>query len=177
MQVDPHSPERWSSYDPRRVSDAAVHLYDYWSSKRRGPDDLPSRDDIKPEEIKALLPYLWIMDFDRTTRTFRYRLIGTAVVEGVGEDFTGRTLNECHPEGGAFEAATRALLRLTDDGVPLWRTGAPMFHHHAEVSRLENLILALAADHRRPDRILGLTLYFDGDGRLYRPGVIRAIQR
>ena len=174
MQVGPRAPEGWSLYDPRQASDAAVHLYDYWASKRRGPDDLPSRDDIRPEEIKPLLPYLWIMDFDRPTRTFRYRLIGTAVVEGVGEDYTGRTLAECHPDEGAYDIATRALLQLADDAVPLWRVGTPMFHHHAEVLGLENLILALAADRRRTDRILGLTLFFDGEGRLYRPGVIRA---
>ncbi|MEQ9334568.1 PAS domain-containing protein [Thalassobaculum sp.] len=174
MQVDPHPPHSWSTYDPRRASDAAVHLYDYWMSKRRDQDDLPSRDDIRPEEIKPLLPYLWIMDFDRPTRTFRYRLIGTAVVEGVGEDYTGRTLAECQPDEGAYDTATRALLRLADDAVPLWRIGTPMFHHHAEVLRLENLILALAADRRRPDRILGLTLFYDSGGRLYRPGVIRA---
>lgn len=174
MQLDPQGMEIWSTYDPRRASEAAVHLHEYWASKRRTAVDLPSRDDIRPEEIKALLPYIWIMDFDRPARLFRYRLIGTAVVEGVGKDFTGHTLAECHPGSGAYETVTEALLRLTEDAVPRWRIGAPMFRHHNEVLMLENLILALAADRRTPDRILGLTLFYDGEGRLYRPGVIRA---
>jgi len=174
MHVDPHEQEEWSYYDPLRASDAAVHLYGYWASKLRASADVPSRDDVRPEEIKPLLPYLWMMDFDRPARSFRYRLIGTAVVDGVGKDYTGYTLADCHPDPGAYEFATRALLRTIDDAQPRWRHGAPMFHHETEARRLENLILPLAADRQTPDRILGLTLFFDGNNRLYRPSVIRA---
>lgn len=174
MTIDPHGPANWSAYSPRQASEAAIHLYDYWASKCCGPADLPSRGDILPEEIKRLLPFVWIMDFDRGTRTFRYRLIGTAVVEGVGKDYTGHTLEACHPNVGAYEAAIAALLQLMDDAQPRWRRGAPMFQHLTEAPRLENLILPLAADRRTPDRILGLTLFFDSDDRLYRPGIIRA---
>lgn len=174
MSVSPNGRENWAPYDPRLASDAAQHLYGYWSSKRQGPEDVPSRDDIRPQEIKPLLPYIWIMDYEPAGRSFRYRLIGTAVVEGVGKDYTGYTLAECHPSTGAYETATSALLSVIGDGVPLWRRGAPMFRHHAEVLRLENLVLPLAADRRNPDRLLGLTLFYDGDDRLYRPGVFRA---
>lgn len=174
MPIDPHRPENWSLFDPKRASEAARHLHDYWSSKRQGSDDLPSRADIRPEEIKPLLPYLMILEFEQPARTFRYRLIGTAVVDGVGKDYTGLTLTESHPNVGAFETVTRAMLDLMDDAAPRWRRGAPMFRHHAEVQRLENLILALATDRRTPDRILAMTLFFDGNGQLYRPGVIRA---
>jgi hypothetical protein len=174
MNLDPHGPENWSPYDPQQASDATRDLHAYWRSKRQDRTDVPSRDDIRPEEIKPLLPFVWIMDYEPRMRSFRYRLIGTAVVEGVGSDYTGRTLAECHPNVGGYEVARRALLSVIDDGVPLWRRGAPMFRHHAEALRLENLVLPLATDRRTPDRILGLTLFYDGDGRLYRPGVIRA---
>lgn len=174
MKIDPFRPDDWVPYSSERASEAAVRLHDYWASKRQAPDMVPSRGDIRPEEIKPLLPFLWIMDFERQTRTFRYRLIGTAVVEGVGRDYTGRTLDECHPNTGAYEFATRALMQILEDRQPLWRRGVPMFHHETEALRLENLALPLASDRRTADQVLGLTLFFDSEDRLYRPGVIRA---
>lgn len=174
MSTDPHEPQGWLPYSAERASDVAVQLYDYWVSKRSGGDGIPSRDDIRPEEIKLLLPHIWLLDFDRASRVFRYRLIGTAVVEGVGRDYTGHTLEECHPNVGAYETAAAALLRLMEDARPIWRRGEPMFHHHIEVLRLENLLLPLAQDRQAPDRILGMTLFFDSDDRFYWPGVVRA---
>ncbi len=167
-------PEDWQPYAPERASRAAVHLHDYWASKRSASGRLPTRQDIQPAEIKALLPFLWLMDYEPGQGAFRYRLIGTAVVEGVGRDYTGRTLEQCNPGSGACEFATRALSGMMQDRQPIWRRGAPMFHHETAVLRLENLALPLASDGDNPDQILGLTLFFDSDSRLYRPGVIRA---
>ncbi|EDP62970.1 hypothetical protein BAL199_18996 [alpha proteobacterium BAL199] len=174
MTADPYNPGDWLSYSASGASEPAARLYDYWASKKAGPDDLPSREDIRPEEIKALLPYIWLLDFDRPSRSFRYRLIGTAVVDGVGQDHTGHALADCYPTTGAVEYATRALLELMKAGRPIWRRGTPMFHHHTEVRVLENLALPLAGDHRTPDMILGLTLFYDSQDKLYLPGVLRA---
>lgn len=173
MRTDPHGPEAWSLYPPDHASEPAARLHDYWASKRQSSDDLPSREDIRPEEIKPLLPYVWLLDFDRAARSFRYRLIGTAVVDGVGRDQTGQTLAECYPHEDGLDVATRALLRLMDEPSPIWRRGTPMFRHHTEVHRLENLALLLATDRRAPDRILGMTLFFDSDDQLYLPGILR----
>ena len=60
-------------------------LYHYWLAKR-GDRAMPARKDINPAEIPVLLPYLVIVD--KAEDRFRYRLVGTAVVEQFGHDFT-----------------------------------------------------------------------------------------
>lgn len=173
MENDPGRSGQWRPYDPDRASELAVRLHDYWASKRTGPGDLPGRDDIRPEQIKPLLPFVWLLDFDHATSTFRYRLIGTAVVDGVGKDYTGRTLAECHPKVGDYEVVIGTLLRLIEDARPMWRRGTPMFRHHTEVRALENVVLPLATDRRTPDRVLGMTVFYDSDDRVYLPGILR----
>jgi hypothetical protein len=55
---------------------------------------LPKRGDIAPDQIKDLLPNIMIVDVERDPMRFRYRLVGTRVVEYNGVEFTGRYLGE-----------------------------------------------------------------------------------
>lgn len=54
---------------------------------------MPSRQSIDPTEIPSLLPWVFLMDVAHDPLTFRYRLIGTGIVNFLGRDFTGRTIN------------------------------------------------------------------------------------
>lgn len=78
--------------DPR-----LAELYAYWRSKHRGPL-LPGRADINPFELKPLLPHVLLIDVERPALQFRYRLVGTAVVQAVGTDATGRRMEEALPK-------------------------------------------------------------------------------
>lgn len=71
-------------------------LYDYWNGKRAGRR-WPSRDDIEPQEIAGLLPYVMLVDVLEDGRYFRFRLIGADVAIGV--DPTGKLQHEEVPEG------------------------------------------------------------------------------
>lgn len=65
----------------------------YWERKR-GDRRIPSRRDIDPTEIPRLLSHVQMIDvIDRGAR-FRYRLVGTALVEAFGQDYTGRFADE-----------------------------------------------------------------------------------
>lgn len=65
----------------------------YWHGKRGGRL-MPARRDIDPTEIPRLLAHLQMIDvIDRGAR-FRYRLVGTAIVETFGQDYTGRFVDE-----------------------------------------------------------------------------------
>ncbi|MBI1779006.1 MAG: PAS domain-containing protein [Proteobacteria bacterium] len=79
------------------IADAKLQqLLDYWRSKRRGTA-LPRRDAIDPVEIPRLLPHLMLSEPIDGGADFRYRLVGTAVVEAAGMDFTGKSQNELLP--------------------------------------------------------------------------------
>ena len=63
----------------------------YWRQKRNGRT-MPSRRDIDPSEIPKLLPHLQLIDIVRDR--FRYRLIGTALVDAYGKNYTGQFVDE-----------------------------------------------------------------------------------
>jgi hypothetical protein len=68
--------------------------YDYWLG-RKGDRPLPSRADFDPMvEITRLARNLMLLDVSHDPLDFRYRLIGTAVREHLGENWTGRRWSE-----------------------------------------------------------------------------------
>lgn len=55
-------------------------LYEYWREKRS--DRLaPTRAEMHSEELRALLPFIYIIDVADAPRRFRYRLVGTQIVQ------------------------------------------------------------------------------------------------
>lgn len=59
-----------------------------YSDKKRGDRFAPRRSDIDPTEIPRHLPHIHMMDVLDGGADFRYRLIGTAIVQGLGRDNT-----------------------------------------------------------------------------------------
>ena len=76
-------------------------LYEYWDIQRgRRGGVAPRRADIAPDDIRDLLGNIMIVDVERPAGgqpeplRFRYRLVGTRVVEYNGGEFTGKYLGE-----------------------------------------------------------------------------------
>jgi hypothetical protein len=89
-------PKAVDTLDIAQITSPRIHrLNDYWERQkviRGGP--LPHRSDIAPDQIRDLLPNTMIVDVERDPLRFRYRLVGTRVVEYNGIEFTGRYLGE-----------------------------------------------------------------------------------
>ncbi len=75
------------------VSPELRELYDYWNAKRL-PGALPSRADIDPIQLRGLLRHVVLADVVDGGARIRYRLVGTAMVERWGSDFTGKFADE-----------------------------------------------------------------------------------
>ena len=82
-----------------------AELVAYWEEKRRGRI-APRRGDIDPAELRRHLPYVHMLDVIDDGADFRFRLIGTAIVEGLGRDSTGKTFGEM------FGARPEVMARL-----------------------------------------------------------------
>jgi hypothetical protein len=110
---------------------------------------MPARRDLDPGEIRALLPYLTILD--KVDGQFRYRLHGSAAAQEIGRDLTGgivgsyvsapesaaamqaiceRVFTRAHPVFSAGEFKVKPgcthnvsvlILPLSDDGVTVNR--------------------------------------------------------
>jgi hypothetical protein len=77
---------------PPEISSKLVYsLFEYWQRKCAGRR-APRWRDIDPGDIKPALPYVAVLDVLESPFDVRYRLTGSALVEAVGREYTGRTL-------------------------------------------------------------------------------------
>jgi len=67
-------------------------LRDYWLARRTPQHAVPLRADLDPTELRGLLPNMVIAEVERAPLRFRYRLVGTRMVEFNKLDFAGRYL-------------------------------------------------------------------------------------
>src|ERR1700722_17503408 len=67
-------------------------LLDYWE-RQRGACAMPRRQDIDALDLpRPLLPFIELVERDAEDR-LRWRLVGTAIVDAMGKDMTGRYLD------------------------------------------------------------------------------------
>lgn len=85
--------------DEAPLSERGHAFLAYWREKC-APGGLPTRADIRPEELLPLLPYVFMVDvLPETTEgpDYHFRLVGTAIMELEGEH-TGRLLSQMFPD-------------------------------------------------------------------------------
>jgi hypothetical protein len=93
---DEKEPSYYGADPDLRFDDPRLHeIIEYWRSKRRH-GRLPARADIDPLELERFLGDLFMLDVIGEPRRFRYRLIGTNIVAGVGRDSTGSYQEEVY---------------------------------------------------------------------------------
>jgi hypothetical protein len=142
-----------NGFAPETWHPAPRQLYEYWLSIRP-PAGLPGRQHVDPAAIRALLPYVFIVDLSREPLRFRYRLVGTAYRELMGCDLTGAYFDEVHP---GFTGVIKAqYIAAVEQRRPAYRKGRAM---HAREDRswpmVERVIVPLAKDGIGVDMILG----------------------
>ena len=118
---------------------------------------MPSRRDIDPVEVPTLLPNLQLIEIHAGGR-FRYRLIGTAMVEAFGRDYTGRYWDEM------FDGPRATAIAQVYDAVRTTRRPVflrSVYNTTKSVDLIANRIyLPLSEDDRDVNMILG-ALTFD----------------
>jgi hypothetical protein len=131
--------------------------YAYWRGKRDGAA-LPARADIDPVEIPRLLPYVSLVEREDGTGRYRYRLFGSALVEGLGRDPTGQYLDDVYPD---FDGSRSKRYRdqVFEMGKPSHRIGRPSLRFPKDFFCVERLYLPLAADGRRVDMVMGVLVF------------------
>ncbi len=134
-------------------------LLDYWQSIHPESGGLPGRQHFDPVEIPELLANLWLIDVVRDPIRFRFRLIGTLVVDYAGEDNTGKWLYERWPN---FDDT--GYVSVVESRQPSWARGPSRFRPEKEYYEIERVRLPLAADGENVDMIVALTVFFDRNG-------------
>jgi hypothetical protein len=136
-------------------------LHGYWQAKR-GRRDLPLRSDIDPVDIPELLPTLILLDVlseaGQTAPRFRFRLVGTRMVEMFGRDPTGQILEGADAKLEP-ETLFEPLARVAGSGVPVLSSGVIAWANGAHAT-MEWLFLPLATAGNRVTMILAGADFF-----------------
>jgi hypothetical protein len=144
-----------------------ARLIAYWQSLAPAPGLLPGRRHFDPVAVPELLPHVWLIDVEPgPPLRFRYRLIGTALIEAGAPMRKGDYFDEVRNQP-ARDEVTDMLEAVVRERQPNWRRGAPKVAHAKHVSQLERIVLPLASDGQTVDILLGMTLFYWDDGRVY----------
>lgn len=81
------------------VASVPASLYKLWCTKSQH-DGLPLRSEFRPSEMKRELPYIYMVDRVDDGADYQIRLMGTALVELLGADFTGVKMGDLGENDG-----------------------------------------------------------------------------
>ncbi len=140
-------------------------FYDYWLSIAP-PGSLPGRQHVAPEDMAAWLSRLWLLDVYRNPLRYRLRLCGSAMVRSLGQEVTGRWLDEVHPQSVGDQSSCHRFRIAVEHQRPTWRRGVPRWPCAPEVKTTESLMVPLAADGSTVDKLMGVSIAFDAKGRM-----------
>ncbi|MFM7343938.1 MAG: hypothetical protein ACKO1J_01040 [Tagaea sp.] len=144
--------------DPR-----VKRFHAHWESLRPGPGSLPARRYFDPTRVPDLLANIWLLDIVGSPPRFRYRLIGTALDVDQVAGATGRFMDEVSSD--FVESPTYPDYLAVAEGAISWRRGPPAFRFMSVWRTIERVMLPLAADGRRPDMMLNLTVVLEPSPR------------
>ena len=148
-------------------SENVQSAYRYWLSKCAA-DRIPSRSGIDPVEIPRLLSGIWLLDVSHAPFRFKYRLVGTAIVDAMGFDPTGRWLDEAHPHVRDRPNYFARYEHVAEKKIASRRRGHTFLWDHVDYRNIENIVMPLASDGFQVDIIMIYTALFRLDNSLVR---------
>lgn len=125
-------------------------MYEYWLAKARGRP-LPDRSDLNPAEIPAILPHLSIVEAVGDRPRYRYRLLGTTIVEALGVNPTNLFVDDI-PDDDDSAFLTTLLSEVCAKAQPLYAASA--FKADEYGMSTERLLLPFSLDGGRAAQIV-----------------------
>jgi len=163
--------ETWHSFDG--ISLPLIREFaEHWNAIR-GDRAMPARQDFDPLEAKRFLPHIFLPDVIRPEMRFRGRLVGTAIVETLGFDYTGRCLDEVISEP-YLSTLQEDLTEVAETGVSHYRVTTLAWEQrdHAIYHRL---YLPMTTDSDRVDLIVGIARIVNWEDQTVQKDPIAAI--
>jgi hypothetical protein len=150
-----------SDQGPPADCDARIaRLYAYWRSLRPASGGLPGRQHLDPGAIAGLLPWVWMVDVRHAPLRFKHRLVGTEQVAVMEADYTGRWLDEAHPDF-LLSSAYPQFVAAAEEAAVRYEAGPALFPSKGH-RLVERLLLPMARDGRHVDMLLAMTIYHTG---------------
>jgi hypothetical protein len=121
-------------------------LVAYWERKRTGRF-APRRAEIDPTELGPHLPHVFMVDVLQGGADFRFRLIGTEIVKGLGRDSTGMRFSELYrgqPE--ALQKLLAIFRTIIEEKRPVFGRGSVFWLPSRDTRRFAVGFLPLSDD-------------------------------
>lgn len=135
-------------------------IYDYWDSLRAGRR-MPARKDIDPTRVPRHLPNLMLIDVLQDPRRFRYRLVGSRIVQASAENRTGQFFHDV-----AFFKDNPSVLEqynsVVDAGTPQLTLEPFLNYSNNMTYKAKRLLLPLSSDGRTVDMLLAYFYFTTG---------------
>jgi hypothetical protein len=135
-----------------------ARLLDYWQERRAGRL-VPLWSAIDPVEIPWALRYVWVCDFDLTTRRFIYRLSGEDINSVYGFNLRGRSLEEIFSPAGREGIYRRYLETVQKPAIIVVR--GRIYLRSNRLLKGERLMLPMSRTGKAVDMVLGATVCAD----------------
>lgn len=115
---------------------------------------MPSRADISPAGMKALLPYVMMWSVEAAGEPYRVRLVGEHIVRFVGQNYTGQSATHTMPPDAAA-SMLNVLGQVCASRAPRFRIGKAFWKPEKAYCDYEACFLPLSADGETVNLILG----------------------
>ncbi len=150
--------------DIATLSDPTVTaIFSYWEHKR-GTRRMPSRADIDPVELRALVNNIELYDVvepqfcGEMGPLYRVRLVGSDIVEFDGRNTTGEWVGTDKPPELAAQI-TGMLTSIVASRAPRFRTGVVYWNRDKTYRRFESCFLPLSPDDDAVNMILNAVAF------------------
>ena len=125
----------------------------------RGSRPCPRRADFDIVELAAfdarLVPHLWVLEIEPSSRRYRYRVVGEALIEAGAKVRPGSYVDDFAKSGDL----SKRLDAATAGKRPNWRRGTPFLRHFREVSELEVLLMPFTDASGNVTSFINCTVY------------------
>lgn len=132
-----------------------VRLWQYWN-ELSSTGRLPSRAQIDPAQITPVLPWTLLIDV-AAEDGFRYRLVGTRIVQDMGYDMTGQLVSRAYG-GPDWPDIERDYNWVIDQKRPCLTRNSVILPATGLAYSYLRLLLPLAADGTNVDMLVGAAI-------------------
>ncbi len=141
-------------------SEGTRDLIQNWLKIHPG-DRLPGRQHFDPTGIPRLLKNIVLTEVERMPYRFKVRVLGTAVADAFGRDFTGRYMDEVF-DNHAESLSHSVRVEVAETGMPCLRPAVPGTFKGMDIAPREGVHLPLASDGKTVDYVLSMFVYLPG---------------
>ena len=134
------------------MSEPQQQMLSHWTKLSMRSGDLPSRADIRLQDIGRHASKIIIIDIKDDPRDYEYRLIGQDIADELDRDYTGCRFSEV-PGKGPGSPFWNHLTQICNEGKPKYWTDVCGIVKEGE-KEAGILYLPLASDHKKTDKVM-----------------------